>query len=102
MNKAISSYDGTILDDFTESNHTGRFRRQAYGYDPFGTPKRKVMGYYVTAPGGVVECPPDGKKSFLSLLQDKMIGDHYSVARGVERIKYMCVDANQKSIRIES
>jgi hypothetical protein len=23
MNKAISSYDGTILDDFTESNHTG-------------------------------------------------------------------------------
>ena len=22
MNKAISSYDGTILDDFTESNHT--------------------------------------------------------------------------------
>jgi hypothetical protein len=83
MNKAISSYDGTILDDFTESNHTGRFRRQAYGYDPFGTPERKVMGYYVTAIGGGVECPPDGKKSFLSLLQDPSIGDHYSVARGV-------------------
>jgi hypothetical protein len=61
MNKAISSYDGTILDDFTESNRTGRFRHQAYGYDPFGTPKRKVMGYYVTAPGGGVEHPPDGK-----------------------------------------
>ena len=31
--------------------------------------------------------PPDGgKKNFLSLLQDKMIGDHYSVARGVPEI----------------
>jgi hypothetical protein len=30
--------------------------------------------------------PPDGKKSFLSLLQDKMIGDHYSVARSVPEI----------------
>jgi hypothetical protein len=44
------------------------------------------MGYYVTAPGGVVECPPDGKKSFLSLLQDQSIGDHYSVAHGVPEI----------------
>ena len=86
MNKAISTHDGTILDDFTESNQTGRFRRQAYGYDPFGTPKRKVMGYYVTAPGGVVERPPDGKKSFLSLLQDQSIVDHYSVARSVPEI----------------
>ena len=86
MNKAISTHDGTILDDFTESNQTGRFRRQAYGYDPFGNPKRQVWGYYVTAPGGIVECPPDGKKSFLSLLQDEKIGDHYSVARGVPRV----------------
>ena len=54
MNKAISSCDGTTLDDFTESNHTGRFRRQAQGRDPFGSPKRKIWGYYVTAPGGIV------------------------------------------------
>ena len=86
MNKAISTHDGTILDDFTESNHTGRFRRQAFGYDPFGNPRRNVWGYYVTAPGGIVQRPPDGKNNFLSLLQDKMIGDHYSVARGVPEI----------------
>ena len=86
MNKAISSHDGTILDDFTESNQTGRFRRQAKGHDPFGNPRRNIWGYYVTAPGGVVERPPDGKKSFLSLLQDQSIGDHYSVARGVPEI----------------
>ena len=58
MNKAISTHDGTILDDFTESNKTGRFRRQAKGHDPFGNPKRKIWGYYVTAPGGIVKCPP--------------------------------------------
>jgi hypothetical protein len=31
-------------------------------YDPFGNPYSKVWGYYVTAPGGEVECPPNGKK----------------------------------------
>jgi hypothetical protein len=86
MNKAISCYDGTILDDFTESNHTVWFRCQAKGHDPFGNPRRNIWGYYITAPGGVVECPPDGKKSFLSLLQDQSIGDHYSVARSVPEI----------------
>ena len=86
MNKAISSCGGETLDDFTESNRTGRFRRQAKGNDPFGNPRRTVWGYYVTAPGGIVERPPDGKKNFLSLLQDKMIGDHYSVARGVPEV----------------
>ena len=78
MNKAISTHGGTTLDDFTESNQTGRFRRQTIGHDPFGNPKRNVWGYYVTAPGGIVECPPDGK-SFIS--SDKTIGDHYSVIR---------------------
>jgi hypothetical protein len=86
MNKAISTHGGTILDDFTESNQTGQFRHQAKGHDPFGNPRRTVWGYYVTASGGIVECPLDGKKSFLSLLQDKMIGDHYSVAHGVPKI----------------
>jgi hypothetical protein len=28
--------------------------------------------------------PPNGAKSFLSLVQDEMIGDHYSVARGIK------------------
>ena len=86
MNKAISACSGTTLDDFTESNQTGRFWHLAKGHDPFGNPRRNVWGYYVTAPGGVVECPPDGKKSFLSLLQDQSIGDHYSVARSVPEI----------------
>jgi hypothetical protein len=30
--------------------------------------------------------PPNGEKSFLSLLQDKNIGDHYSVARGLSKV----------------
>ena len=46
-------------------------------YDPFGNPYRKVWGYYVTAPGGQVKRPPNDDKSFLSLVQDRMIGDHY-------------------------
>jgi hypothetical protein len=58
MNKAISTHGGTTLDDFPESNQTGRLWHQAGGYDPFGNPLRNVHGYYVTAPGGKVECPP--------------------------------------------
>ena len=86
MNKAISSCEGTTLDDFTESNDTGRFRRSAKGLDPFGNPKRRIWGYYVTTPGGLVKRPPDGKKSFLSLLQDASINDRYSVARGLPEV----------------
>jgi hypothetical protein len=86
MNKAISTHGGTTLDDFTESNQSGQFRRKTYGCDPFSDSKRQVWGYYVTAPGGLVERPSDGKKNFLSLAQDKAIGDHYSVARGVPEV----------------
>jgi hypothetical protein len=44
--------------------------------------------------------PPDGQKSFLSLLQDKMIGDHYSVARGVpEIVDLMSEIAKQSSAK---
>ena len=42
LNRAISTHGGTTLDDFTESNRSGRFRRKAEGYDPFGNPSRKV------------------------------------------------------------
>jgi hypothetical protein len=86
LNRAISTYGGTSLDDFTQSNGTGRFRRQARGNDPYDNSKRIIWGYYVTAPGGLVQCPPSGEKSFLSLLQDATLGDHYSVARGVPEI----------------
>ncbi|KAI2500185.1 hypothetical protein MHU86_14260 [Fragilaria crotonensis] len=86
LNKAISSCEGATLDDFTELNDTGRFRRSAKGLDIFGNPKRKIWGYYVTDPGGLVERPPDGKKCFLSLLQDAGINDRYSVARGSSEI----------------
>ena len=86
MNRAISSCAGSTLDDFSESNVTGRFRRKAKGHDPFGNPKRTVWGYFATMPGGLVERPPDGRKSFLSLLQDATINDRYSVARGLPEI----------------
>ena len=86
MNRAIGTYGGSTLDDFTESNQTGRFWHQVKGLDPFGNPRRHIMGYYVTAPGGIVACPPDGKRSFLSLLQDEIIGEHYSVACGVPEV----------------
>jgi hypothetical protein len=80
LNRAISTHGGATLDDFTESNCSGRFRRQASGYDPFGNPFRKVWGYYVTAPGGQEACPPNGAKSFLSLVQDEMIGGIITVS----------------------
>jgi hypothetical protein len=86
MNKAISTHGGSSLDDFTESNCSGRFRRITSGCDPFGNPYRRVCGYYVTEPGRQVSRPPNGEKSFLSLLQDKNIGDHYSVARGLSKV----------------
>ena len=86
LNKAISSCGGAVLDDFTDSNQTGRFRRCSFGQDPFGNPKRNIWGYYITTPGGLVQRPPDGKKSFLSLLQDERLNDHYSVSRGVTEV----------------
>ena len=84
LNRAISTHGGATLDDFTESNCSGRFRRQASGYDPFGNPRRRIWGYYVTTPGGQVARPPNGAKSFVSLVQDDMVGDHYSVACGIK------------------
>ncbi len=81
MNSAISLCGGTIL-DFTESNITGLFQRKARGIDPYRSQSRIVWAYYVTTPGGLVERPPDGKKCFLSLLQDARISDRYSVAWG--------------------
>ena len=52
LNWAISTHGGATLDDFTESNCSGRFRRHASGYDPFGNPFRRIWGYYVTPTGG--------------------------------------------------
>ena len=69
MNKAISTHGGTTLDDFPESNQTGRLRHQAGGYNPFGNPLRNVHGYYVTTPGGKVECPPPWWEKFLAVLK---------------------------------
>ncbi|KAI2495525.1 hypothetical protein MHU86_18970 [Fragilaria crotonensis] len=86
MNRAISVCGGAILDDFTESNTTGMFRRKSRGIDPYGNPLRNVWGYYITRPGEMVERPPDGKRSFMSLLQDSRINDRYSVARGSSEV----------------
>ena len=97
MNKAISSCGGATLDDFTESNQTGRFRRAAKGHDLFGNPKRKIWGYFITKPGGLVERPPDGKKSFLSLLQDASINDRYSVARGLPEVVDLTTEIAEQS-----
>ena len=40
----------------------------------------------MTTPGGLVARPPDGKKNFLSLIQDDMKNDQYSVAQGLPEI----------------
>ena len=44
MNRAISNCGGVILDDFSESNTTGLFRRQARGLCPLSNQKRKDLG----------------------------------------------------------
>ena len=81
MNRAISTRGGTTLDNRRhQSNHSGRETRP---FDPFGNLKRDVWGYYDTTPRRQVERPPSENHSFLSLAQDKTIGDHYSVVRGV-------------------
>ena len=86
LNRAISVCGGSQLDDFSESNRSGMFRRKGKGIDPFGNPKRYVWGYYVTRPGHIVEGPPDGKRSFLSLLQDNILNDRYVVAGGLTEV----------------
>jgi hypothetical protein len=86
INQAISLCGGTQLDDFYESNPSGMFRWKGKGIDPFGNPKRYIWGYYVTRPGHIVEGPPDGKRSFLSLLQDNILNDRYSVAGGLTEV----------------
>ena len=77
--QAIAKCGGGMLDDFTSSNRTGIFRRKARGIDPFDNQNRLIRGYFFTRPGGLVERPPEGRKSFLSLLQDESINDRYSV-----------------------
>ena len=97
MNRAISKGGGIILDDFTVSNTTGLFRRQARGLCPFSNQKRNIWGYYITTPGGLVERPPDGKTNFLSLLQDESINDRYSIARGMPEIVDLTTQISQQS-----
>ncbi|KAI2496103.1 hypothetical protein MHU86_18380 [Fragilaria crotonensis] len=97
MNRAISKGGGIILDDFTVSNTTGLFRRQARGLCRFSNEKRNIWGYYITTPGGLVERPPDGKTNFLSLLQDESINDRYSVARGMPEIVDLTTQISQQS-----
>jgi hypothetical protein len=91
------THGGATLDDFTESNCSGWFRHQAIGYHPFGNLFQKVWGYYVTSPGEQVARAPSGEKSFLSLLQDKLIGNHYSVARGVPEVVDLTSEITQQS-----
>ena len=64
LNRAISKGGGEMMDDFSSSNTTGIFRRMARGIDPFDNKKRKIWGYYVTTPGGLVERPPEGKRDY--------------------------------------
>ena len=89
MNKAIAYHGGITLDDYTKSNQTSWFQHQAFGHDPFGSPRRLTWGYCVTAPGGIVICPSDGKQDFLILLQDEIVGDHYSVAYGIDSLRLL-------------
>jgi hypothetical protein len=44
MNRAISIHGDTALDDFTESNRSGRFRRETSGYEHIiGETKKKAL-----------------------------------------------------------
>jgi hypothetical protein len=86
LNRAISVCGGSQLDDFSDGNKTGMFRRTGRGVDPFGNPRRSISGYFVTTPGQVVERPPEGKRSFLSLLQDNILNDRYSVAHSLTEV----------------
>ena len=97
MNRAILICGGGILDDFTESNATGIFRRKARGVDPFSNHDRIVWGQYATTPGGSVKRPPDGKKSFLSLLEDDTINYRYSIARGLLEVLDLTTDIQVQS-----
>jgi hypothetical protein len=83
-NRAISTHGGTTLDDFTMNQIVlvdPGVKQEAT--IPLAIPTGMYEDTMLQAPGGKVERPPGGDKSFLSLVQDKMIGDHYSVARGV-------------------
>jgi hypothetical protein len=53
---------------------------------PLATPRDTIWGYYVTRPGHILEGPSDGKRSFLSLLQDNILNDRYSVAHGLTEV----------------
>jgi hypothetical protein len=50
------------------------------------TDKQFGAAYFVTTPGGLTKRPPDGKKCFLTLLEDTRINDCYSVACGLPEI----------------
>jgi len=63
MNRAITRNDKN-LNNFEETNTSGRFRRCVYCKDPFGAAKRDATLYYVTDPGTRVERPPEGDTSF--------------------------------------
>jgi len=101
LNRAISVCGGSQLDDFSDGNKSGMFRRTAKGVDPFGSPRRSISGYFITTPGQVVERPPEGKKSFLSLLQDDSLNERYSVARGVQEVidLTLAISTNQHAKR---
>jgi hypothetical protein len=52
LNQAMLTHGSVTMDDFTESNYFGRFRRQAKGIDIYGNLKQNIWGYFVTTPGG--------------------------------------------------
>ncbi|KAI2509704.1 hypothetical protein MHU86_4686 [Fragilaria crotonensis] len=61
------------------------FRRKSRGIDPMEI-HLETFGILHPRPGEMVERPPDGKRSFMSLLQDSRINDRYSVARGSSEV----------------
>ena len=72
-NRAISRFDKS-LDDFGETNKTGRFRRYVLTSDPSlkaGRIKRGVTFYYVTEPGTTVERPPEGDTTFFQIKEEE-------------------------------
>jgi hypothetical protein len=55
------------------------------------------LGYFITTSGRVVQRPPDGKKSFLSLLQDKKLNCRYSLACGLAEVIDLTTEIAEQS-----
>jgi hypothetical protein len=65
MNRAISKGGGIVLDDFTVSNTTGLFQRQARGLCPLSNKQRNIWGLLLNNTRRIGRAPTRWKDKFL-------------------------------------